>query len=411
VRQHRYSNRSPEYLYFKQDRHDGYCKCGGGVGGLAAALYLHRAGHRITIYERFAQPKPLGSGLVLQPTGLGILDEFGLGETLRKRGARIDRLFDTSAVSGRTVLDVRYAALGSARGYAVHRAALFNVLFNAVKAENIAIETTQEIVACDDGVLVLQNSKRSAKHELVVDALGARSPLRHQTFNPFTETPLAYGAVWASLPWPGTPFDPHTLEQGYDKASVMIGVLPIGSIEHNGPQQTAFFWSLKTRDYDSWKSDGISAWKDKVLRYWPETEPLLDNIHSTDAMTLARYQHHTLDIPYGRKLICIGDSAHTTSPQLGQGANNALLDAKALTVALNQFPNLDTVAQQFTRTRRRHIKTYQALSYLFTPFYQSDSQVLPLLRDSVVSTASRLPLAQKILASTVAGTIVAPMRP
>ncbi|TIS71130.1 MAG: FAD-dependent oxidoreductase, partial [Mesorhizobium sp.] len=43
---------------------------GAGPAGLAAALYLKRAGHRVTIFERFDEPKPVGSGLILQPTGL-----------------------------------------------------------------------------------------------------------------------------------------------------------------------------------------------------------------------------------------------------------------------------------------------------------------------------------------------------
>lgn len=40
---------------------------GAGPAGLAAALYLKRAGHRVTIFERFDEPKPVGSGLILQP--------------------------------------------------------------------------------------------------------------------------------------------------------------------------------------------------------------------------------------------------------------------------------------------------------------------------------------------------------
>ena len=51
-------------------------------------------------------------------------------------------------------------------------------------------------------------------------------------------------------------------------------------------------------------------------------------------MTLARYAHHTLQVPAGDGIAFIGDSAHSTSPQLGQGANMALLDAAALAVAL-----------------------------------------------------------------------------
>jgi 2-polyprenyl-6-methoxyphenol hydroxylase-like FAD-dependent oxidoreductase len=379
---------------------------GAGVGGLAAALALHRQGHRVTVYEQFDTPKPLGSGLIMQPTGLGVLDELGLGHKLRSLGARIDRLYGTSAINGKTVLDVRYAALGNARGFAVHRAALFSVLFEAVQQERIRFETDKRIVSFDDGRLSFPNGRQAPRYDLVIDALGVQSPLKFQTPNPFTVRPLDYGAVWASLPWPDSGFDPHALEQRYSRANIMIGVLPIGSFTQGGKPMTAFFWSLKTRDHDLWKVRGLNAWKDDVRRYWPATETLLQHIQSTDDLTLARYQHHTLDVPYGKGFICIGDSAHATSPQLGQGANNALLDVRALVRALKTHNDIETAAAAYTRSRRRHVLTYQALSYLFTPFYQSDSTMLPAVRDTVVSQAARIPFAQNILAKMVAGTIV-----
>ena len=50
---------------------------GAGPGGLSTALFLSRAGHRVTIFERFSTPHPVGSGLMLQPTGLAVLDALG----------------------------------------------------------------------------------------------------------------------------------------------------------------------------------------------------------------------------------------------------------------------------------------------------------------------------------------------
>ena len=380
---------------------------GAGPGGLAAALALHAQGHKVVVYEQFDQPKPVGSGLIMQPTGLSVLDWLGLGDRLRGLGARIDRLHGTA--NGRTVLDVRYDALGPERGFAVHRAALFNVLFDAVVAAGIPVETSSQIKGFASGILVMNQGVSSPRFDLVVDALGARSPLRSYTAGKVKETPLTYGAVWASLPWPEHGFDDHTLMQRYDKASVMIGVLPIGRMVEGGNRHAAFFWSLKTADYPEWKARGIEGWKDDVLRHWPETEGLLAHIHFTDDLTLARYQHHTLRRPWGDRLISIGDSAHSTSPQLGQGANNALLDVKALAQALQRHDDLESAAEDYAASRSWHVRTYQALSYLFTPFYQSDSTLLPLLRDRMVSQAARIPMVQRLLARMVAGTVVQPI--
>ena len=78
---------------------------GCGPCGLAAALLLARDGHRPVLFERFDAPRPIGSGLMIQPTGLAVLAELGLADRVLASGSRIDRLFGRAGE--RTVLDVR----------------------------------------------------------------------------------------------------------------------------------------------------------------------------------------------------------------------------------------------------------------------------------------------------------------
>lgn len=388
---------------------------GAGPAGLAAALSLHRSGHSISVFERFDAPKPVGSGLILQPTGLTILHELGLLDDIMALGSRIDRLYGADANSGRTVLDVRYDAQSKERfGLAVHRAALFAVLYRAVEAERIPIITGADIQDVDAGSertrLLGQNGTALGSFDLVVDATGARSRLKRQALYPAEQKPLQYGAFWASLGWRGD-FDPHALSQRYDRASVMIGVLPIGRFAPASPPQAALFWSLKPEDVHAVYAAGLDAWKARVAGLWPETTVLLDQIDSFEQLSLVRYGHHTLRVPAGRRLAIIGDAAHSTSPQLGQGANMALLDAAALASALRDADDVDDALAAYARSRRMHIRVFQSLSYVFTPFYQSDSRVMPFLRDRLVATMAKVPPVPQFLAAMVAGTIVDPFAP
>ncbi|HYW16918.1 MAG TPA: NAD(P)/FAD-dependent oxidoreductase [Allosphingosinicella sp.] len=378
---------------------------GCGIGGLAAALLLARDGHHVSLYERFDAPRPVGSGLMIQPTGLAVLERLGLASALVEASAPIGRLLGKVEPSGRVVLDVRYEWLRrpGACGFGVHRSTLFDILHRAATASAIPIHTGRTVIGREGGRLRFAGGETSPNHDLIVDALGAGSALAGEPARP-----LAYGALWASLDWVDG-FDEAALEQRYRAASVMTGVLPVGLAPSGGRRQAAFFWLLRGDRLPDWQARGLEAWKAEVRALWPATAPLLDQIESSDRLTFARYAHRTLREPAGPGLIHIGDSWHSTSPQLGQGANMALLDSWALAMALREEDGLDRALLRAVALRRRHVGLYQALSVLFTPAYQSDSRVLPWIRDRIVPPFGRLWPATRIQAEMVAGTFGGPM--
>jgi len=129
-----------------------------------------------------------------------------------------------------------------------------------------------------------------------------------------------------------------------------------------------------------------------------------------DQLTFARYQHRTHPNPVsGPRLVHIGDAWHAASPQLGQGANMALLDAFALFKALDAKEDIADSLLAFKHMRQTHVRIYQLMTWLFTPVYQGDSRVLPLIRDWLASPLSRIWPAPQFLAGMVSGAIGAPL--
>jgi 2-polyprenyl-6-methoxyphenol hydroxylase-like FAD-dependent oxidoreductase len=133
-------------------------------------------------------------------------------------------------------------------------------------------------------------------------------------------------------------------------------------------------------------------------------------IQNPEQLVFARYAHHTIQNPVEHRLVHVGDSWHAASPQLGQGANMALLDAYALAKSLDQTTDINAALGAYKALRQRHIWLYQTISELFTPFYQSDSKLLPWLRDYIATPAAQLPPVAAVLSSMVAGTLGAPLQ-
>lgn len=385
---------------------------GCGPAGLAAALMLHGQGHDVVLFERFERPQPIGSGLMLQPTGMAVLNALGIADGPLARGARIDRLFGCTQ-SGRTVLKMHYDALGvpGRFGLGIHRADLFDCLFDAVKAAGIPVRTEQTVAGSmlegRQRRIRMADETQSEPFDLVVDALGSRSALA-----PPTGRALAYGALWATLDWvEDAGFDWTALEQRYRAASRMVGILPVGTPRGaGGRKRLAFFWSLRADQLHDWRAAGLERWKADARALWPQCAPLLDQIRDPDQFVFARYAHRTLPRPGEPALVHIGDAWHSASPQLGQGANMALLDAWALAMGMAAEGNITDRIARAIALRSRHVHLYQWLTALFTPIYQSDSRVLPWLRDWLIGPTSRLWPATAIQARLVSGLVGSPLR-
>jgi len=374
---------------------------GAGIGGLAAAALCAQAGHRVTLIERFVTPQPLGSGLVLQPVGLAVLD--AIGAEARSFGANITQMLGHAGK--RRVLDVAYHA--DAPGLAIHRASLFAILWQAANAAGIRLETGAACIAAPlaagKRMILRDGASPLGPFDLVVDASGAGSKL-----SPMQARPLGFGAVWGTVPWPADSDLPrHQLTQHYQAARHMAGVLPIGQLPGNPTPHAAVFWSLPRAKLDTWPNQDLRQWKAEVTRLWPQMAPFLTTLHSPTDLTPARYSHGTLRRPFAEALAFIGDSAHRASPQLGQGANMALLDAFALTQAL-RLP-LGEALPRYAQMRRWHVRSYQALSAAFTPMYQSASTALPALRDHLLAPLAALWPINLILTALVSGTLLPPI--
>jgi 2-polyprenyl-6-methoxyphenol hydroxylase-like FAD-dependent oxidoreductase len=383
---------------------------GYGTAGQAASLYLQRAGHNVHQVEQAPALRPVGAGFLLQPTGLSVLDDLGLGDAARACGARIARLYGENA-EARPIMDMRYADLDPRwHGLGMQRGALFEVLRRAdARAAAVQVGVQVAHVDAERGTYTTSDGRAHGPFDLVVVANGAHSSLRAVLGDQLRRDVLyPWGAIWCLADAAGSGFH-HDLEQRYRRAREMCGVLPVGTLpeEDGSARKLSIYWSVRTAELDAVLAGGITPVRDAIRRLWPAAADLLAPMADLSAWRRASYRDVVLSRPFRARVVLIGDAAHGMSPQLGQGVNMALLDAQALAQSLDRHDGLADALADYARVRAAHLDIYQFLSRWLTPLFQSDHDALAWWRDLLFLPMSRMPIARgeslKILTGTKRG--------
>lgn len=388
---------------------------GAGTAGLASATLLSRQGHDITLIERASELTTVGAGILLQPSGVDVLSELGSLEQMLQFGHRVDALYGWIP-SGRAIMQVQYAHLNEGQelyGLGVHRSALCHVLDAALSGV-----THQRWFGCEvQGVhqngkaTIVQFRQDGRAHQDSFDAViianGSASQLRPPSLVRY-DRQYPWGAMWVIRPLPAslTELNKPLLQQRYDRASVMLGILPTGRIPTDADSSlVSLFWSVPVASIPDWQADrfDFSGWKTRVEALWPDVFPLVKALQSPSELLPATYRDVILTHWGTGRIGVIGDAAHAMSPQLGQGANMALLDASALARSVAASDDWESVWQTFKLERNGSIRFYQRMSRLLTPLFQSDIPGVALMRDIALPVSHRVPWLRRHMAETVSG--------
>lgn len=381
---------------------------GAGVAGAAAAIRLAECGVAVDLYEAVPEPKPIGAGLLLQPTGQRVLTAMGLLDEALSLGRRVDRLFgDTPA--GRAVLDMSYRRFHpDAYGLGLQRGALMGLLWRRVRELGIrwhcgaAVEGFEQ----DEGGVTLRLTGREpTRHGALILANGSFSRLREVMKVSQRARPFPWGAVWTVLPAPEG-FPQIELRQRFRAASQMLGLMPVGQAAHDDTQRGInLFWSLPVAELDGWRERvGLDQLKQQMTALFPDVAPLLAGLQDAAQLREARYADVWMSRWHDRRVLAIGDCAHGMSPQLGQGANMALIDAHELAAEAGgprgDWPH---IFERYSRRRRAHLRFYGQASRGLTPMFQSHAVVAPWLRDRFFGWGGKLPYIHQQSIATLAG--------
>ncbi|MDR7281141.1 FAD-dependent monooxygenase [Catenuloplanes atrovinosus] len=313
---------------------------GGGIAGLSAAAGLWRTGWRVTVLERVAAFRPVGAGLVVQANGARCLEALGLGGGLRDR-ARVDVSGGTRRADGRWLARIGAGDLERRLGtlaLGIHRAALHELLLGALPEG--AVRTGAEVRSLtENGEVTWQAADGPGRIEadLVVGADGIRSTVRRLLW-PEAAEPVHVGVTaWRGITpvWDGDLDVAISWDRGAE-----FGMVPLidGRVYWYGAVNAA-----------PGEPAGDEAARVRA-RFGGWHAPIPDLLAATG--TVLRDDLACLDEPLGSyvkgRVALVGDAAHPMTPNLGQGANQALEDAVVLAAVAGRPDGL----AEYDRQRR-----------------------------------------------------------
>ena len=389
---------------------------GAGTAGCASALFLARAGHRVTIYERVQQPGPVGAGIVLQPSGMAALAALGLLGPVLARGAVLHELH-CETPKRRAVVHLEYADLApDLYGLGLHRGVLFQTLFDAARAEpgvtlrcGVGIDDLSRAPDGRNLVTDLETGRSHGPHDLVLIADGARTERRDDARLKKTVKKYPWGALWFVARDDAHAFHGR-LHQIVNGTRRLYGLLPTGVGPSGDVPLVSLFWSIALKDVADFRRRGLPPWKEELRGYVPAAGPLLDQIESVDQLLLSEYHDVVMRPWHTEDVVYLGDAAHATSPQLGQGANLALVDAMVLADSIASATSLTAALNNYSAARRTHLGFYQLATRWLTPLFQSDTAWLGPIRDVVMPLLNRVPFFRRQMALAMCGISRGPLR-
>jgi 2-polyprenyl-6-methoxyphenol hydroxylase-like FAD-dependent oxidoreductase len=318
---------------------------GGGIGGLASAAALDRVGIDSVVLEQAPELEEVGAGLTLSPNAVRALDRLGLGDAVRSRGARGQELLVRSW-KGETILEVRFDDPLEEIG--IHRADLQEVLMEGAGRHRVRLGARVTGVVVDgERPRVELADGTTEEADLVIGADGIHSVVRRVILGVGAEPNYAGYVGWRAV----IEYDDELVRGRFVESwgrGDRFGLVPIG--------RGRLYWFVSERmSQPDVNRPGVKAKLARTFADWHEPIPAVVEQTPEDAISgTGIFDRKPVKSWSSGHVTLLGDAAHPMTPNMGQGAGQALEDAVVLAASLRDAgtPEAGLKAYEQERIRR-----------------------------------------------------------
>lgn len=348
---------------------------GGGIGGLSAAIALRRKGIDADVFERNAEPKEVGAGISLWPNATKALRKLGLGDALdsislvNQEGAV--RRWNGTFLSRTPLHELQHRFGGGV--IVLHRAELLDMLARSVGAANIhAGHLCSSIFQDANGVTASFASGETVHGDFLVGADGLHSVVRTSLGHQDKMLYSGYTAWRAVVPYNGPAIVPGE-SWGCGRR---FGILPV--------KGGRVYW-FATDNAKEGDRDSASGPRERLLQLFKGWhEPVEDLIAASANSAILRndiYDREPLETWGKGRVTLLGDAAHPMTPNLGQGACQAIEDGLELAACVASGTTLEVGLKNYEARRTHRTSSIVLTSRRLGAMGQIEQPLLCWLRD------------------------------
>ena len=330
---------------------------GAGIGGLTAAIALHRAGHDVIVYEQSKQFLRVGADINLTPNAVRALDGLGIAYAVRRTAARpthrISRTWDSGEETSRLEMGDTAEKKYGAPQLTIHRADLLAALADVFPAERVRFAKRAESIVDDgNGIALAFSDGSNDRVDVLIGGDGIHSAVRSAMFG--KESPrftgvVAFRAVVPAERVAGIPnLQAFTKWWGPNPESQIV-TFPL-----NCGKDIFIFATTAQESWhlESWTTPGsVQELRDCYAGFHPDARGLLDACD--EVLKTALYERDPLPHWSKGNMTLLGDASHPMMPFMAQGAGMSIEDAVVLARCIGNIGDLGDIANA--------LRNYEAL--------------------------------------------------
>ena len=299
---------------------------GAGMAGLTTGIALKKFGHQVTIYEQAEQILPVGAAISLWSNGVKCLNYLGLTEQVEKLGGKMDNLAYIDGLTGDVMTQFSLYPLieeVGQRPYPVSRAELQNMLMDEFGREDIHLAKKMiSFVEEGERVKIQFADGSEIESDLLVGADGTHSITRAYVLGEQVERRYAGYVNWNGL------VDVSDDYAAADQWTTFVGEGKRVSLMPVANNRFYFFFDVPLAvGLENDRSQYKALFK-QYFKGW--CEPVQKLIDAVDVQKTNRVEIHDIE-PFANfykgRVVIVGDAAHSTTPDIGQGGCQAMEDA------------------------------------------------------------------------------------